>query len=135
MKRILLFCFLGLSTACSSLSAKVFKQIQRGDSKEKVLSILGTPEAFGQSSVENSEVLYFSKRGDRCEVHLINDEVENVQCDKDPSYVSPWTRVAAGLRAAGQSLSNSSPPPPNPVTKPVNCNSYSNGNYATTNCY
>lgn len=121
---ILLF----LLPACASLSTKVQDQITEGDSKEKVISILGNPQKVGRDPA-NTEITFMGYRGggDICVISIQDEKVKETTCGEDPGYISYRKRLGMALQGAGNGLSNAS-------HNQVNCMTTGSDGYYYSTC-
>jgi hypothetical protein len=113
-------------SGCASLHGEVNEGIHPGQSQEQVQAILGQPDAFKKSDVDQRvSYLMYKRRADMCVISFQDDSVTSTECGANPNYRNP---AAAILQGAGQGLQNAS-------RNNTTCTTTGGGGYYTTNCH
>lgn len=79
MKKILL---LGLLTVgCASMNEKVFTKIRVGDSSQKLIAVLGTPDLFQPSALyKDGNAWVYRDKNMACGFSIVDDKIKDITC-------------------------------------------------------
>lgn len=120
-------------TGCAGMSGSVFKEIQEGDSTQKVMALYGEPLEFGVNpDYPEVKIWTYKKHGDICQFQIVADAVISSECKKDPSYVSPLAAFFIGFSKGMQNSARSNPPETN---RNISCTANTIGGTTFANCY
>lgn len=122
--KYLIFVFIFLVSGCVSLKDQIYS-IQKGDTKNIVISKLGNPIAW-ISDEKDPAITYlgYQRRMDQCIVAVKEEKVIDTSCKRNPNYVNP---IAAAFSGMGNGLQNAN-------KNNLHCTTTGSEGFYSTNC-